>query len=91
MLHTHSFSKVIVWDLNGVLLETSRFGMAREIGLPGIILDTLLGGDAKKTMFKFLNDIIWSQSPANPFEPKNAWYYAMGDGTSAYQKSGAKT
>lgn len=73
-------SKVIVWDLNGVLLETSRFGMACEIGLPGIILDTLLGGNAKKSTFHFLNETFGYQSPVNPYEPKNAWYYAMGDG-----------
>lgn len=74
------FSKIIVWDLNGVLLETSRFGMAREIGLPGIILDTLIGGNAKKTMFNFLTTSFGPQAPANPFEPEHTWYYAMGDG-----------
>lgn len=78
--HVSIISKVVVWDLNGVLLTSDRFGMARHIGLPGIILDTLLGGDAKKRMFSFLNDTFGHQSPANPLEPKNAWYYAMGDG-----------
>lgn len=77
---TSLLSKVIVWDLNGVLLTSSRFGMAREIGLPGIILDTLLGGDAKKRMFAFLNETFGYQSSANPYDPKNAQYYAMGDG-----------
>lgn len=80
LLQVPLFSKVIIFDLNNVLFTTSRWGMAREIGLWKLIINKLGGGDIKKSVFTFLEQAFGKQEPYNPSDQPDSLAYAMGDG-----------
>ena len=80
-LVTTIYPKVIIFDLGNVLFSTSRWGVAREVGVWNLALHKLGGGDIKAASFKFLEDTFGKALPVNPQDPQEAWLYVGGDGS----------
>lgn len=73
-------SKVIIFDLGGVLFATSKWTVVQEIGLWNLIAYKMHGGDPQTDSFHFLDTILGKQMPHNPSAPQKAWLYTMGNG-----------
>ena len=75
--------KVFVFDLDDVLVKTSRFSIFNELTLAEK-LDFgwyyVWNGNPKVRLFEFLENEFGKQEPVNPNDPQEAQLYATGDG-----------
>lgn len=58
------YGKVVVWDMNGVLTETSKIDMALEIGIPRLALSFFTKGHPRAQVFKKLLEMNGEQKPS---------------------------